>query len=156
MDIAERGDIAPPVDLERQGVDGPLRVSRHLVIPPAELVWHFSTSGGPGGQHANTANTRAELMFDVENSEALGPRQRARLLARLGPAVRLTVSEERSQLRNREIARQRLAHRLTEALRPERARVPTAPTKASRERRLRDKRFRSVRKQERRASLDEP
>ncbi|HTV10232.1 MAG TPA: alternative ribosome rescue aminoacyl-tRNA hydrolase ArfB [Acidimicrobiales bacterium] len=136
------------------GLEAPLRVSRHLLIPPRELEWRFSASGGPGGQHANTSNTRVELIFDIEGSTVLGPRQRARLLARLGPAVRLTASEERSQLRNRQAARQRLAQRLADALRPERPRTPTAPTRASQERRLREKRLRSARKQERRAGED--
>ncbi len=66
-------------------IDSALRVGRHLVIPPAELEWRFSASGGPGGQHANTANTRVELIFDVAGSAVLGPRQRARLLERLAP-----------------------------------------------------------------------
>ena len=127
-----------------------LRVSRRLVIPEADLSWRFSGSGGPGGQHANTANTRVELVFDVAGSEALGPRQRARLLDRLGPRVRVVVSEERSQARNRQIALERLAERLEEALRVERPRLATAPTKASQERRLRAKRRRSERKVERR------
>jgi ribosome-associated protein len=132
-----------------------LRVNRRLVLPPAELVWRFSASGGPGGQHANTANTRVELAFDVAASAALGPRQRARLLDRLGPRVRVVVSDERSQARNREIALQRLAERLRDALAVERARQPTRPTEASRERRLRDKRARSERKAERRAQVVE-
>jgi|SRR5579875_192209 ribosome-associated protein len=132
-----------------------LRVNRRLVLPPAELVWRFSASGGPGGQHANTANTRVELAFDVAASAALGPRQRARLLDRLGPRVRVVVSDERSQARNREIALQRLAERLRDALAVERARQPTRPTEASRERRLREKRARSERKAERRAQVVE-
>lgn len=128
-----------------------LRVRRGLVIPEAELLWRFSASGGPGGQHANTANTRVELVFDVSSSGALGPRQRARLLERLGPQARVVVSEERSQARNRDIALGRLAQRLDEALRVERPRLATAPTKASKERRLRAKRMRSERKTDRRA-----
>ncbi len=129
-----------------------LRVNRRLVIPEADLSWRFSGSGGPGGQHANTANTRVELVFDVAGSESLGPRQRARLLERLGPRARVVVSEERSQARNREIALERLAERVEEALRVERPRLATAPTKASRERRLRAKRLRSERKSDRRAA----
>src|ERR1017187_7909037 len=91
-----------------------LRVGRHVVIPASELEWRFSASGGPGGQHANTANTRVELIFDVAGSAALGPRQRARLLERLGPSVRVVVVDERSQVRNRQIALERLAERLAE------------------------------------------
>jgi ribosome-associated protein len=132
-----------------------LRVNRSLVLPSAELSWRFSGSGGPGGQHANTANTRVELIFDVDASKALGPRQRARLLERLGPFVRVVVSDERSQARNREIALARLTERLGEALRVERPRRPTRPTEASRERRLRQKRLRGERKAERQAPLVE-
>ena len=133
-------------------LDEGLRVGRRrLVIPPAELEWRFSASGGPGGQHANTANTRVELLFDVANSAALSNRQRAMVLERLGPLTRVVVSDERSQARNREIALERLAQRLDNALRVERPRQPTSPTPASRERRLRDKQLRAIRKQERRA-----
>src|SRR5487761_1280946 len=116
-----------------------LRVGRRLVIAPSELQWRFSSSGGPGGQHANTANTRVELVFDVATSSALGPRQRSRLLDRLGQRVRVVVSDERSQARNRQIALDRLAQQLEQALRVEPVRHPTAPSKASRERRLRAK-----------------
>src|ERR1700736_2097365 len=94
-----------------------LRVSRGLAIPVDELSWRFSSSGGPGGQHANTSNTRVELLFDVAGSPSLGPRQRARLLEKLGPVVRVVASDERSQARNRELALERLAERLAGALR---------------------------------------
>ena len=135
---------------------GGLRVgSRHLVIPAAELEWRFSASGGPGGQHANTANTRVELIFDISGSGVLGPRQRARLLEKLGSAVRVVVSDERSQARNRQLALDRLAERLDEALRIDPPRRPTRPTRASRERRLRAKQLRSARKVERRAPTSE-
>ena len=136
--------------------DDGLRVGRRLVIPQEELEWSFSSSGRPGGQHANTANTRVDLTFDIANSASLGPRQRARLLERIGPVLRVVVRDERSQARNRQIALERLAQRLEEALRVERPRRPTRPTEASRQRRLRDKQVRSVRKQERRSPLPEP
>ena len=73
-----------------------LVVSRSCRIPLDELEWRFSASGGPGGQHANTSNTRAEVRFDVANSPSLGPRQRARLLEKLGPVVRVVADDERS------------------------------------------------------------
>jgi len=133
-----------------------LRVGRrHLVIPPGELEWRFSASGGPGGQHANTANTRVELIFDIARSGVLGPRQRARLLEKLGVALRIVVTDERSQARNRQLAMERLAVRLDEALRIDRPRRPTLPTQASRERRLRAKQLRSARKAERRSPTPE-
>lgn len=123
-----------------------LRVTRSLRIPAAELDWRFSGSGGPGGQHANTANTRVELRFDVARSPTLGPRQRARLLERLGPVVRVVAADERSQARNRQLALERLGARVAAALRVERPRVPTAPTAGATERRLRSKRRQGERK----------
>jgi ribosome-associated protein len=129
---------------------GRLRVSPTLVIPSAELGWRFSRSGGPGGQHANTADTRVEVRFDIAGSPSLGPRQRARLLERLGPEVRVVASDERSQARNRDLAQQRLADRLRDALRVEPPRRATKPTRASVQRRLKDKRRQADRKADRR------
>ena len=121
------GSVAVPMDGERQV----LRVSSTCVLPLDELEWRFSASGGPGGQHVNTSNTKAEVRFDVAGSPSLGPRQRARLLERLGPEVRVVASDERSQLRNRELALERLRSRLAEALRVETPRRPTKPTKGA-------------------------
>lgn len=129
---------------------GFLRVSGSLRIPDGELVWRFSRSGGPGGQHANTSDTRADVRFDIAGSPSLGPRQRARLLERLGPEARAVASDERSQARNRELARRRLADKLAEGLRLETPRRPTRPSKGSVQRRLDDKRRRSARKADRR------
>lgn len=129
---------------------GQLRVSPTLVIPLAELTWRFSRSGGPGGQHANTADTRAEVRFDIAGSPSLGPRQRARLLERLGPEVRVVAADERSQARNRALAVARLADRLRDALRVEAPRRPTKPTRASVRRRLEAKRRQAGRKADRR------
>jgi ribosome-associated protein len=126
-----------------------LRVTPSLTVRLDELEWRFSSSGGPGGQHANTSNTRVEVRFDVATSPSLGPRQRARLLERLGEVVRVVASDERSQTRNRELALERLRARLTEALRVERPRRPTAPTAASQRRRLEAKRRRGEVKQTR-------
>jgi ribosome-associated protein len=120
-----------------------LRVTRSCSVALDELEWRFSTSGGPGGQHANTSRTRVELVFDVAGSSSLGPRQRARLVDRLGPVVRVVASDERSQARNRQVALDRLRSRLAEALRLDRKRVPTGPTRSSQERRLADKRRRA-------------
>ena len=116
----------------------------------AELSFRFSRSGGPGGQHANTSDTRVEVRFDVAGSASLGPRQRARLLARLGPEVRAVAADERSQARNRELALGRLARRIEEALRVERPRRSTRPTRSSVERRLAGKRRQADRKAGRR------
>ena len=129
---------------------GDLVVTRHLTIPAAELRWRFSRSGGPGGQHANTADTRVEVRFDVASSPTLGPRQRARLLERLGDEVRVVVDDERSQARNRARALERLGDRLAGALHITAPRRPTRPSTASRERRLEDKRRQAERKRRRR------
>jgi ribosome-associated protein len=120
------------------------------VIAPDELEWRFTGSGGPGGQHANTANTRVELVFDVAGSASLGPRQRARLLARLGPRVRIVASDRRSQAQNRELALDRLRDRLAGALHIETQRVATRPSRASQRARVESKRRHSERKRARR------
>ncbi len=130
--------------------DGVLRVSRSLSIPMSEMAWRFTASGGPGGQHANTANTKVELRFDVAGSPSLGPRQRERLLRRYGPEVRVVSSARRSQARNRDDAVTRLAVLLAEGLRVERPRVATRPTKAATRRRLDAKRRQAQMKQDRR------
>lgn len=125
-------------------------MSSTLVLPLAELSWRFSRSGGPGGQHANTSDTRAEVRFDIAGSPSLGPRQRARLQERFGAEVRVVASDERSQARNRDLALERLADRLAEALRVTTPRRPTKPTRASDRRRLEAKRRQSSRKADRR------
>ena len=137
------------------GVAETLRVTRTCTIPLDELEWRFTGSGGPGGQHANTSNTRAEVRFNIADSPSLGPRQRARLLERLGPVVRVAASDERSQARNRALALERLRSRLAEALRVQRERRPTAPTTASQQRRLESKRRRSQVKRHRARPTDD-
>ena len=134
--------------------EGWLRVSRSLSIPLAEIGWRASTPGGPGGQHANKTSSRVEVRFDVAASPSLGPRQRARLLERLGPVVRAASSDDRSQARNRQLATQRLGDRIAEALRVEVPRRPTRPTKGSRARRLDEKRQRSEVKRRRSGPID--
>jgi len=120
--------------------DRGVRITRSCTIDPDELEWRFTASGGPGGQHANTSNTKVELRFDVASSASLGPRQRARLLQRLGPVVRVTASERRSQHQNRELALERLCSRLAAALRVDPTRVATAPSRAAKRRRVDEKR----------------
>ncbi|MDA8070589.1 MAG: alternative ribosome rescue aminoacyl-tRNA hydrolase ArfB [Actinomycetota bacterium] len=133
---------------------GGVRVNRNLVIPADELQWRFTTSGGPGGQHANRSSTRAEVLFDVERSRVLGPRQRARILHQLGPTVRAASGDERSQFRNRQEALGRLAAQLATALQPRRQRRPTAPSAAARARRLEDKARQAARKRDRSGPAD--
>jgi len=120
-----------------------IRVGRSLSIPVSEVQWRATTSGGPGGQHANRTLSRVEVSFDVLASPSLGPRQRMRLLERLGPVVRVSAGESRSQARNREVALDRLTSRLAEGLHVDRPRTPTRPTKGAKERRLSEKHVRS-------------
>ena len=128
-----------------------VRISRSCAIALGELEWRFSSSGGPGGQHANTSNTRVELLFDVESSPSLGPRQRARLLEKLGPRVRIVASERRSQLQNRELAVDRFRERLAAALHVEPPRVATKPSRSAKRARVEQKRRVGERKRTRRA-----
>lgn len=128
-----------------------LQITRTCAISMAELEWRFTGSGGPGGQHANTANTRVELVFDVENSPSLGPGQRARLLEKLGPVVRVVASDERSQARNRQLALERLRTKLADGLHVPTMRRPTRPTAGSRQRRLDAKQRRAALKRQRSA-----
>jgi ribosome-associated protein len=116
----------------------------------SEIEWRASTSGGPGGQHANRTSSRVEVWFDVEASTSLGTRQRARLLRRLGPVVRVSAGDDRSQARNRQLALERLAKRLSDGLKQDPPRHPTAPTKGSKERRLSSKHHRTEVKRGRR------
>jgi ribosome-associated protein len=127
-----------------------LRVNSRLEIPLAEVKLRTSRSSGPGGQHANVTASRVEASFDVASSQSLSETQRERLLARAGPRVVAVAQDERSQARNRELALERLAARLREALTVPRPRRPTRPTAASRARRLEQKRRASARKLERR------
>lgn len=130
--------------------DGFLRVTPTCRIPLDELEWRVSRSGGPGGQHANTSDTRVEVRFVVSDSTALGPRQRARLLERVGPVVRAVAADSRSQARNRAVALERLAARIAAGLAVEPPRRPTRPSRAAKERRLQEKRLRAGRKEGRR------
>jgi ribosome-associated protein len=127
-----------------------IRVTRSVFLSLAEVELRFSRSSGPGGQHAQKSETRVEAVFDVEGSAALTDTQKRRVVARAGPVLRAIAQDERSQLRNRELAVERLVEQLRRALKVERRRVPTKPTQASRERRLEEKKRRSKTKKLRR------
>ena len=142
-------------------VDEPLRVTRSVEIPAGELRWRFSRSSGPGGQGVNTTDSRVELSFDVSTTSALGPRQRARVMTRLGRrlvggVLTVTSSEQRSQLQNRDRARRKLAETLARALAPPPPkRKPTKPSRAAKERRIAAKKKRGQTKRLRRATDDD-
>jgi ribosome-associated protein len=132
--------------MERESI----RVTRSVSVPVSEIEIRVSRSSGPGGQHAQKASTRVEAVFDVEGSDALTEVQRRRVIARTGPVLRAVAQDERSQLRNRELAVERLVEKLRAALAVPRRRKPTKPTAAARERRLESKRRRAVTKRLRR------
>jgi ribosome-associated protein len=132
-----------------------LRITRSVSIPLAEIELRVSRSSGPGGQHANTAETRVEAVFDVEASATLTETQKRRVVSRAGAVMRAVAQDERSQARNRQLALERLAEKLRDALRVQRRRVATRPTAASEERRLDAKRRRARVKRTRRAPSDD-
>lgn len=129
-------------------MDEPLRVTARVSIPPAELVERFSRSGGPGGQHVNTSDTRVELSYDVARSAALSETLRHRALDRLAGrltdgVLTVTASDRRSQRQNRDLARERLAEAMREAIKPPpRPRRATKPSKAAQQRRIDEKKKR--------------
>jgi ribosome-associated protein len=127
-----------------------IRVTRTVALPPGEILLRTSRSSGPGGQHAQKSETRVEAVFDVEASSALSDAQKKRVLAKAGPVMRAVAQDERSQLRNKELATERLVEALREALRVPRHRVPTKPSRAAKERRRESKKRRSATKQLRR------
>jgi ribosome-associated protein len=116
----------------------------------SEIAFRFSRSSGPGGQHANKSSTRAEAIFDVEQSLGLSEAERTRVLDKLGPVVRAVAQDERSQLRNRELATERILDQLRDATKIRRKRTPTKPTRAAKERRLDEKKRRGATKRLRR------
>jgi ribosome-associated protein len=132
-----------------------LHIRPGVTIPLAEVELRTSRSSGPGGQHANVTASRVEASFDVAASRALTEEQRARIAGRLGPRVTAAAQDTRSQLRNRELALERLAGRLGHALEVRRARTRTRPTRASQRRRLEGKRRRGEVKRARRRPVDE-
>jgi ribosome-associated protein len=127
-----------------------MRVARGVDIPLEEIELRASRSSGPGGQHANVTASRIEAVFDVRASNALSDEQKRRIMARCGPRVTAVAQDARGQARNRELALERLRERLAGALHVPRSRRPTKPTKASRERRLEQKRRIGERKAARR------
>src|SRR5437868_6255904 len=108
-------------------MDDPMPITRDLALPLSEVVLRASRSSGPGGQHANVTASRIEAVFDVAASPTLTSWQRERIAARCGPVVTAIAQDARSQLRNRELALERLQGRLAAALAVPRRRTPTRP-----------------------------
>jgi len=136
--------------LARANEDGSLSISRRLHIPADEITVRATTSGGPGGQHANRSLTRVVVVFDVAASSALSSVEKARVEAMLGPVVRSSASRFRSQRQNRVAALDQLGAKLAAALAPTTPRRATKPTKAAKERRIDDKKARGRLKVQRR------
>jgi len=136
--------------MERESI----RVTRSVSIPLSEITFRYSRSSGPGGQHAQKSETRVEALFDVDASSSLTDRQKHRVVRKAGPVLKAVAQDERSQARNRELAVERVADALREALRVERRRVPTKPSKAAVERRLEQKPRRSQTKRLRQPPRD--
>jgi ribosome-associated protein len=127
-----------------------MHVTRDLALPLDEIELRASRSSGPGGQHANVTASRIEAVFDVHASKTLTEAQRERLLHRFGPRVTATAQDARSQLRNRELALERLRERMARALAVRRPRKPTKPGAGARARRQEAKRRQADRKRARR------
>jgi ribosome-associated protein len=131
-----------------------IRVTRSVSVPRSEIELRFSRSSGPGGQHAQKTETRAEALFDVERSASLTETQKRRVIAKAGPVLRAVAQDERSQWRNRELAVERLVEALQAALKVDRRRKPTRPSAAAKRRRQEQKKRRSETKRLRRPPSD--
>jgi ribosome-associated protein len=137
-----------------------LNIAPDVAVPRSELEYRASRSSGPGGQHVNTASTRIELLWNLEESRVLSDEQRARLRTRLASRldsmgnVRVVASTRRSQQQNKQAAEERLAALVRHALHVPKRRRPTKRPKAANERRLSQKKRRAEVKRERRADAD--
>ncbi len=114
-----------------------------MALPADEILLRVSRSSGPGGQHAQKSSTRVEAVFDVEASTALSEVQKRRVTTKAGPVIRAVAQDERSQLRNKELAIGRIVEQLQAALHVDRPRVATRPSKGSVDRRIAAKKRRS-------------
>ncbi|HXY42764.1 MAG TPA: aminoacyl-tRNA hydrolase [Acidimicrobiales bacterium] len=153
--MAERGQPRPAAaDKARRRANG-VQVPGGPLIPESELRWRYSASGGPGGQHVNTSNTRAEVLFDVGASNVLDDRQRQLVIDRLGEVVRVVASDERSQWRNRRLAAERLGDRIADALEIPPERRPTRPSRRALARRRETRLQQQAKRSSRRWTYDE-
>lgn len=152
--------MSSPLPPTSEAGDG-VFVNERLTIPRAELTFRASKSGGPGGQHVNTSSTRVELLWSPGTSSVLSEELRARLLEKLASrldgegALRIVASENRSQLRNRQAAAERLGELVRQALVVKKKRRATKPSRAAKEARLGEKKIRSERKARRRKTTDD-
>jgi ribosome-associated protein len=137
-----------------------LDIAPGVAVPRSELEYRASRSSGPGGQHVNTASTRIELLWNLEDSRVLSDEQRVRLRTRLASrldstgSIRVVASTRRSQQQNKQAAEERLAALVRHALHVPKRRRPTKRPKAANERRLSQKKRRAEVKRERRSDVD--
>jgi ribosome-associated protein len=125
-------------------------------VPEDEVAFRFVASGGPGGQHANRSNTKVDAVFRLDESSTMPQGLRARVHEKLGDSIRVTVDDERSQHRNRQLALERIQERIDEAGRVQRPRRATKPSRGSQRRRLDSKRKRGdVKRQRKRPGYDD-
>lgn len=139
----------------RTNGDGSLTIQSRLTIPSDEIELRVTTSGGPGGQHANRSLTRVVASFRVADSTVLNDDQKVRVEEAYGTVVRSSASRFRSQGQNRSAALEQLAGKLATALAPQTPRRPTKPTKGAKVRRVDDKKARGRLKEQRRRPVDD-
>lgn len=123
-------------------------------LNPAAFSWRFSRSSGPGGQHVNTTDSKAELICDLSQA-GLPDAVAERVIAKLGQDVRVVASSERSQRRNRAEALERLAVMIDDAAKVPTRRRPTRPSRGAVERRITSKKHTSARKADRRWTAED-
>ncbi len=131
------------------GKDHYLFIKPGLRIPVSEIVWNFNPSGGPGGQHANKANTRVEAELTITHLTEIDEHTKSLIIEKIGESLRVVEDSTRSQNRNRKKALQRMEKTLIDAVQIEKKRKPTKPSRSSNERRLQVKKRRSKLKAER-------
>ena len=131
------------------GKDHYLFIKPGLRIPVSEIVWNFNPSGGPGGQHANKANTRVEAELTITHLTEIDEHTKSLIIEKIGESLRVVEDSTRSQNRNRKKALQRMEKRLIDAVQIEKKRKPTKPSRSSNERRLQVKKRRSKLKADR-------
>lgn len=138
-----------------------MRINDHLFIDEAELEVLATTASGPGGQHVNRSQTRVVLRWNVQRSGSVSDEQRERILERLGSRIsregvlQVAAEDHRSQARNRDLARQRFAALVAGALRRPKKRKRTRPTRASKRRRVDEKKKRGALKQQRQRPVED-
>jgi ribosome-associated protein len=135
--------------------DGSLYIRANLEIPSDEIELRVTTSGGPGGQHANRSLTRVVASFRIEDSTMLSDADRALLLGKIGTVVQSSASRFRSQGQNRSAALEQLAQKILVAITRQPPRRATKPTKGSKIRRVDEKKARSRVKEQRRPPRDD-